>query len=223
MFIGGLTDKGVDTLVSKITVPNNYYFTITDPTTREIIDQTEIYANMVNGMLTMITPADGTWSVYMAGVMDNKLMIQTEKEIVGEYIVTFSSLNTEYIPYVMRVDDSDNYWISGTSFVIGEAKVTITDNYNNVYLNDVVLEFADDGFGLAGFSSYGNNNVSLDIEGVYEAIASGKIITTKIVQNIDGKEVVTLIGGGAPTYQEEYFSINGSLYYWGNACMPSST
>ena len=101
----------------------------------------------------------------------------------------------------------------GFNFVEGQAHVLIIDENNHKYFDDNIDFTTNYLDGIYGTDNGGCRDTLPDIPELFDAIASGKKITTTITQVVGGKEIETIFNGEPLSYGE--LGQPASMYYWG--------
>ncbi len=168
-----------------------------------------ILVTYVNG--TFINESDDTVAVIQDGV----LTVLSSVQLDGNKNVKIGYSSQDYIPYMVRIHNTGKWYLySIDGFVVGNAEVKITDNEGTVYYDADDVTFTQESMFIG--TDGPNREVLGDIPEVYTALTNGKTITITVTQEVDGKAVVTTIGGTAPKLLDD------SAYYWGNPLFEES-
>ena len=229
-YIGGFLEGDITELVSKIKTPSEYHFKLKDKDTKEVIIEAYVLCGYGyqdgegNSSFSMVSERSKNSYKYSVEISNGMLAIGIDPEvhpnfIDGDYLVDFESADREFIPYMFQVDAEGNNWLMGYNLVAGNVDVLITDEDGNVYC-DKSMELTEWDNGYYGTLSYKSYALGY-LDNVYNAIANGKIITVKITQNIDGKDVVTTMVGNNPVYNVANSPMNSKdTYSLGNYLLP---
>ena len=149
-------------------------------------------------------------------IIDGMLVVVNENNVAGN--IPVSNINVKIRKVLadtkwFRVEADGKWDIYSEDFDIcfseGAANIKIEDNEGNSYFDMKDIQFLKDDGSDEVVIGTGSTNGLPKIPDLYTAVTNGKIITITVEQVVDGKKVVSIIGGN------EHIVAGGDRYYWG--------
>ena len=155
-----------------------------------IIDD-EIYtAFAVGADGTILMGIENIDEMLMVQVTETEILVASKFELTGNHKVKISDPIETPNNSIFSIEDG-NILIADTEFTAGQASVLIEGEDGSVYLNENV-ELKTNQLNLYGIDATCRNNVN-NLPELDNAIRQGKIVNITVIQNDNGKEIISKI------------------------------